>query len=133
MPRFGRDIPQSSMISNSVMNFIYENHKQYLENLGQGLLSLPNLQLYVDSIHAKGAPLHNCWSFIDGTVRPICRAQEMHRVVYNGHKRVHAIKCQSMVKPNGIIANLYGPVQGCHHDSAMLAYFGLLQQLNTLI
>ena len=67
--------------------------------------------------------------FIDGTVRPICRPQEMQRVVYNGHKRMHAIKFQSVVTRNGIIANLYGPVEGCHHESGMLAYSGLLQQL----
>ena len=67
--------------------------------------------------------------FFDGTVRPICWPQETQRVVYNGHKRVHAIKFQSVVTPNRIIANLYGPVEGCRHGSVMLAYSGLLQQL----
>ena len=32
------------------------------------------------------------------------------RVVYNGHKRVHSLKFQSVVVPNGLIAHLYGPV-----------------------
>ena len=70
MPQFGRDIPQLSMMSNLVMNSIYENHKNRLQNLGQDLLFPLNLQLYAASIHAKGAPLHNYWGFIDGTVRP---------------------------------------------------------------
>ena len=39
MPRFGRDIPQLSLISNLVMNFFYENYKHRLETLGQDLLS----------------------------------------------------------------------------------------------
>ena len=103
------------------MNFIYENHKHRLENLNQNLLSPRNFQVYAGSIHAKGAPLTNCWGFIDGTVRPVCRPQQMQRVLYNGHKRVHAIKFQSVVTPNGIIANLFGPVEGCRHDSGMLA------------
>ena len=77
----------------------------------------------------KGASLHNFCGFTDGTVRPICRPHEMQRVVYNGHNRVFAIKFQFVVTPNGIMANLYGPVEGCHHDSGMLAYSGLLQQL----
>ena len=51
------------MISNLVMNFIYENNKHYLKNLGQDLLSPLNLQLYADGIHAKGTPLHDCWDF----------------------------------------------------------------------
>ena len=63
MPQFGQDIPQLSMISNLVMNFIYENHKHRLENLGQDLLSPLNLQLFADSIHAKRAPLPNRWRF----------------------------------------------------------------------
>ena len=34
-----------------------------------------------------------------------------------------------MVTPDGMIANLYGPVEGKRHDSGMLAEPGLLQQL----
>jgi hypothetical protein len=34
----------------------------------------------------------------------------MQRIVYNGHKRVHALKYQSLALPNGLIANLFGPV-----------------------
>ena len=110
------------------MNFIYENHKHRHETLGQDLLSPVNLQLYEESIHAKGAPPNNYWGFIDGTVRPICRPQEMQRVC-NGYNRVYAIKFQSVVTLNGIIADLYGPVEECRHYSGMLAYSGLLQQL----
>ncbi|CAH3172856.1 unnamed protein product [Porites lobata] len=51
------------------------------------------------------------------------------RVVYNGHKRVHALKFQSVVVPNGLIANLYGPVEGARHDAGMLKDSGLLQTL----
>ena len=47
----------------------------------------------------------------------------------NGHKRVHAIKFQSVTAPNGLIAYLYGPVEGRSHDNGMLAMSGLLQQL----
>ena len=32
------------------------------------------------------------------------------RVVYNDHKRVHALKFQAVTLPNGLIANIYGPV-----------------------
>ena len=28
---------------------------------------------YVDAVFAKGAALDNCFGFVDGTVRPICR------------------------------------------------------------
>ena len=74
-------------------------------------------------------PLENCWGFVDGTVRPLCRPGENQRIMYNGHKKVHAIKFQSVVEPNGLIANLFGPVEGRRHDSGMLGDSGLLREL----
>ena len=47
----------------------------------------------------------------------------------NGHKKVHSIKFQSMATPNGLFANLYGPVEGKRHNSAMLAQSQVLNQL----
>ena len=69
--------------------------------------------------------------FVDGTVRRVCRPGRNQSVLYNGHKKVHAIKFQSVVAPNGMCANLYGPVEGRCHDSTMLArsdLLGLLQR-----
>ena len=47
--------------------------------------------------------MDNFWGFVDGTVRPISGPGQNQRVLYNGHKRVHAIKFQSVVSPNGLI------------------------------
>lgn len=41
---------------------------------------------------------------------PISQPVENQRIVYNGHKRVHALKFQSVVLPNGLVGHLYGPV-----------------------
>ena len=49
--------------------------------------------------------------------------------MYNGHEKVHTIKFQSVVAPNDLVANLYGPVEGKRHDSGMLAMSGLLDAL----
>lgn len=129
MPRFARSVPQLSMISNHVMKDIYNRWKHKLIDMQQDWLSPLNLQKYAEAVHQKGAPLQNCWGFIDGTVRPICRPGQNQRVMYNGHKRVHALKFQSVVTPNGLIANLYGPVEGKRHDSGMLNMSGLLIKL----
>ena len=58
----------------------------------------------------------------------------MQRVLYNGHKKIHSIKFQSVAAPNGSIANLYGPVEGGRNDSGMLADSQLLrrQRQNTV-
>ena len=84
---------------------------------------------YADAISDIGGPLPNCWGFIDGTVRPICRPSVNQNIVYSGHKRVHGLKFKSVVIPNGLIANMYGPIEVKRHDSAMLRISELLPKL----
>lgn len=108
--RFGRPVPELSMITNTVMDYIFNVHEHRISQWNPDLLSPQNLQEYADVIHAKGAPLSNCFGFIDGTVRPICRPDQHQRIVYNGHKRVHSLKFQAIGLPNGLIGNMFGPV-----------------------
>lgn len=108
-PRFGRSVPDLCKITHSMINHIFDSHSHLLHSWDSPFLSQEALQSYADAVHAKGAPLKNCFGFVDGTVRPICRPGKHQNVVYNGHKRVHSIKFQSVVIPNGLIANLAGP------------------------
>ena len=43
------------------------------------------------------------------------------RTIIYGHKRVHSIKFQAVALPNGLIGNLFGPIEGRRHDSFMLS------------
>ena len=70
-----------------------------------------------------------CWGFVDITIRPISKPERNPHVLYNGQKKVHGIKFESVAAPNGLIAYFFGPVEGWRHDSAMLARSGLLQML----
>ena len=76
----------------------------------------------------RGAALDNVWGFIDGTLKACCKPSQHQRSVYNGHKRIHSLKYQSVTTPSGMIVNLYGSIEGRRHDSAILALSGLLQQ-----
>ena len=129
VPYFGRNPTELCLIFNTVLDHIYNQHGQKLRTWNWPILAPPSLQRYADCVYQKGAPLQNCFGFIDGTVRRIARPQRNQRIVYNGHKRVHALKFQSVAIPNGIIANLSGPYEGKKHDSTMLNESGLLQQL----
>ena len=51
---------------------------------------------------------------------------------YNGHKRTHALKYQSIVTPNGLIVNLFGPIEGRRHDAFLLSESKVLHYLQTL-
>ena len=42
------------------------------------------LEKYAEAVFNKGAPLSNCFGFVDGTVRPITRPGENQRLLYNG-------------------------------------------------
>ena len=110
IPRFGRPVPEICMITNTVMDFIFDHHAHRLTQWNPDILNAQALQMYADAVSARGAPLQNCFGFVDGTVRPIARPGEQQRLVYNGHKRVHSLKFQSLALPNGLIANMYGPI-----------------------
>ena len=126
---YGRPVPQLCLTFKWMTNFIYDSHKHLIASLDQPWLSPQNLKAFADATHRKGAALSNCWGFVDGTVRPICRPSQHQQVMYNGHKRLHALKYQSVTTPNGLIAHLYGPVEGRRHDAFLLRESGLLTEL----
>lgn len=124
--------PELCMICNTVLDGIYDKHAFRLTSWDQFFLSPLYLEQYCQSIAEKGSPLKNCFGFINGTVRAIARPDKNQRTVYNGHKRVHALKFQSIALLNGLIGNLYGPVEGCRHDAAMLRESRLLNVLERI-
>ena len=129
MLRFGQKaVSQLSMISNQVQSIIYENWGFLMRNMNQNWLSRRMFELFAEVVHTKQAPLDNCWGFVDGTTRPVCRPGKNQRLLYNSHKRYHYIKFQWVVAPNGLIANLFAPLEVKWHDSGMVANSGLLNQ-----
>ena len=107
---FGRSVPELSMISNEVTEWMYNVHGHRITEWNHFIMSPNLLQTYSEAIHDKGAALENCFGFVDGTVRPISKPGVNQRAVYNGHKRVHALKFQSLALPNGLIGHLFGPI-----------------------
>ena len=115
IPRFARPIAELSIISYYVLDHIYDNFATLLKDFNPNTnpsLQPDKLEIYCQVISDSGSPLKNCFGFLDGTVRKISRPGKNQRQVYNGHKRVHALKYQSLILPNGLIANLYGPIEG---------------------
>ena len=108
---FTKPVPVLCMITTQVLDYIYQAHSHRILQWNHQQLSQANLERFAEVVHRKGAPLNNCFAFVDGTVHPICRPGTVNqRLLYNGHKRVHGIKLQSVVTPDGMIANMYGPV-----------------------
>ena len=108
--RYGRPVPELCMITNEVMDNIFNNRSHRISRWNDYVLNRHLLLEYADVIRAKGSPLENCFGFKNGTVRLISHPDQQQRLVYNGHKRVHSLKFQSIALPNGLIWNTYGPV-----------------------
>ena len=85
IPRFARPVPVISMITNTVIDYIYHQHGQRITMWNHAMMSPEKLQIYANAISAKGAPLNKCFGFIDGTLVRICRPGKNQRMVYNGH------------------------------------------------
>ncbi|KAK7093202.1 uncharacterized protein [Littorina saxatilis] len=126
---FPRTEPELCLLFNLGIHHIYDRFHHKLTDFDQPWLAVPELLRYCDAVGRKGAPLPNCWGFIDGTVRPICKPKYHQREVFNGHKRVHGLKFQSIVTPNGLVSNLYGPIEGRRHDSALLNASGAMDYM----
>lgn len=93
--------------------------------------------MYADAVRSKSGALDNVVGFIDGTNLKIARPGGdpiLQRVAYNGHKRTHAIKFQSVTTPCGLAMHVAGPMEGRRHDWTLYISSGLdgtLQQVLT--
>ena len=76
------------------VQIICDVHARFKHLLSSFSLSWLDLEAFAAAVHAKGAPLTQCFGFIDGTARPISRPIVNQRIMYSGHKRVHCIKFQ---------------------------------------
>lgn len=127
----GRGQSELSIIINDTLDFIYAKWSGHLLNLDQPWLTNECLESLCEAVAGK-APVTKplfIWGFIDGTPRPVCRPKIAQRLFYSGHKRVHCLKFQSIMCANGIMAHMFGPIEGSRHDAAMLRESGLLEQL----
>ncbi|KAH7963649.1 hypothetical protein HPB52_022317 [Rhipicephalus sanguineus] len=117
MPQY---ITSAQGVRNKVLYHIEKNFGCLLSNMTiHPWLKNSDLEAMSEAVHRKGAPLSNCWAFIVGTARPICRPSQDQRLYFSGHKRLHVLKYQSLMCPNGLICQLDGPYPGRRHDAAL--------------
>jgi DDE superfamily endonuclease len=114
---FGKPKSVLSMAINWTLEHIYEKYGYLLEFDSNRIIT--RLEDYAYVVQEKGAPLSRCVGFIDGTARPLARPTVHQRMFFSGHKRVHCIKFQSIMMPDGIIAHLSGPWNGTRHDAGI--------------
>ena len=84
---------------------------------------------YAEAVYDKCGGYANCFGFIDGKDWKTCRPVRNQGVCYTGRKKIHGIKSQSLILPNGIIGHFYGPLVVSRHDSHLLSVSGLVAVL----
>jgi hypothetical protein len=129
---FGGTKQRLGRIVNEVACFLYRRFHAKMGSLDRDRMNDDYLRMLCGVHFAKNEVMENIWGFIDGTVRPCCRPVRFQKTVYNGHKKVHAIKFQSVVAWDGMIAHMNGPWVGSRHDSGIFEDSGLHELLDTL-
>ena len=109
-------------------DFLYVHFHKHL-SIETRLIPPKKLEEYALAVHERGSPLETVWGFVDGTVRAMCRPTQNQKVAYNGHKRVHALKYQSVTTPDGLIVDLFGPVEGRRHDMFLMKKSAFMERL----
>lgn len=129
-PLFGMSAQSLSQIIKTTINIIIEHRGELLINLNNlQWLDRERLQSYSQSVQEKGGAMRNCWGFIDGTARQICRPSINQEDYYSGHKRYHCVKYQSVLCPDGMIVSLKGAYPGRRHDAGIFRESGLYREL----
>ena len=87
------------------------------------------------AVHEKTQCLDNCIGILDGTVLGKARLglHAAQNVVYNGHKRKHALKFQALTGPDGMFYHFFGPMEGHRHDWTLYTRSGLEEILSSAL
>ncbi|BET00689.1 Hypothetical protein NTJ_13505 [Nesidiocoris tenuis] len=115
---FGLSGPALSTICTYLTKILMDRFGHLLDSL-PAYINAGKLQYFAKAIHEKGAPLENCWGFIDGTARQMCRPSVDQENYFSGHKRYHCLKYQGILTPDGIIVSLKGSFPGRRHDAGI--------------
>ena len=150
---FGGSGHRIGRISNALSIYLYERFHRKLDSLDRERLTDAYLVRMARAQYEKNGVMQNIVGFIDATVRPCCRfclsvflskftcflALLSHRrplyfqqEIYNGKDCVHALKFQTVVMADGIIAHVSGPWSGRRHDTHIFQESGLPNALADL-
>ena len=89
--------------------------------------------IFARAVTQAGGPAPRTFGFIDGTIRVTCRPTLHQRQAYTGYGRRHGIKFQSVVSPNGMIVDLFGPLLARRGDGHMLRVSNILARMAALV
>ena len=127
--QFGWERTRFSRITRATAAALYDRWKHLLR-FDPSRLTPEKLGYFGHVMKEKGCPLDVVVAIIDGTLRRVARPVRNQRILYNGWKRVHALKFHALITPDGIAVHVYGPVEGRRHDETLYKLSGLEKMLD---
>lgn len=96
----GRSI---AALSEIVIYMVEHVHRRFPHLVDERSFSswAPHFARFAQAFRDCGVPIPNLIAFIDGKLWSVCRPGRYQRVLYSGHKRIHGLKTQGLVFPNG--------------------------------
>ena len=85
------------------MEFIHDEFDHLMDSRSLSSWA-PHFHEFAECFSSHDLPIENLIGFIDGKLFEICRPGKYQQVLYSGHKRIHGIKVQGIVFPNGMRA-----------------------------
>lgn len=125
---FGWERSRVSRVATTTAWAIYHRWHHLLEG-DTTRLTPEKLAYFARVVRLKGAPLDNCWAFVDGRRKRHLRPVRNQRLVYNGWLRGHCEAFQSLDTPDGMHVHVSGPVEGRRHDQTVFKESGLTDWL----
>ena len=92
-----------SAISECVYWVVEHLHRRFSHLMDERSITCwsPHFAEFAAAFSRCGVPMDNLIGFIDGKLYPVCRPGRYQHVLYSGHKRIHGVKTQGVVFPNG--------------------------------
>ena len=110
---FGTSVGRLSRLISALRRDLYTRFSPRMRN--PRILNAQDVELFGKVIEQKSGH-KGIFCFIDGTVRPILKPQDLQNANYSGKNRVHALKYQMICTPDGIMQHIGGPWPGSRHD-----------------
>jgi nuclease HARBI1 len=139
--------PVVSKIMDYYASHFLEHFQHLIQSESMGALSMwtPMVSYMVECVQQKGIAgpdFSNVGMFIDGTFNHCCRPEQREdhliagrdtqRAVYSGYYAGWGLKYLHCVLPNGILAQVWGPVDGRRHDAHLFAISHINEKLESL-
>jgi nuclease HARBI1 len=122
---FGRHPSNLSEVFYCALDAFYEEFKVLTERWPVEFVR-DRSPMYATAIGNRGAALPRTIGFIDGTSFTIARPSGIRqRAIYSGHKRKNCLKFQAIAASDGLLLNLFGPMEGRGHDMTLSSTSGI--------